>query len=181
MPALPARRNVSADELQRRACRERDGRVRVRLIEIANALDGMSRRRAAHQGGMDRQTLRNLVIRFSAQGIEGLCDRLSRGRRPWLSEGQQAALKVEIQAGPDPERDGISSFRIVDICRIAEESYGVRYSERDILRLVRALDLSWQKARPLHPRARCPCLPRPPPRPRPRSPLSIWCRPAPNR
>ena len=53
-----------------------------RLLGVANALDGMSRERAARQAGMDRQTLRDWVIRFNAEGIEGLRDRPKSGRPP---------------------------------------------------------------------------------------------------
>ena len=55
--------------------------------------------------------------------------------------------------GPDRERDGVSSWRIVDLCRVAEERFGVRYRESGMLRLVKSLDLSWQKTRPSHPKA----------------------------
>ena len=56
--ALPVRGDISAEELRRLARFEADGRVACRLLALGNALDGMSRERAAHQAGMDRQTLR---------------------------------------------------------------------------------------------------------------------------
>ncbi len=55
--------------------------------------------------------------------------------------------------GPDPERDGVSAWRIVDLCRIAEERFGIRYREGGMRRLVKALDLSSQETRPRHPKA----------------------------
>jgi transposase len=68
------RTDLEAAELRRLARRESDGRVAARLIALANALDGMSRKAAAHVAGMDRQTLRDWVIRFNAEGVEGLRD-----------------------------------------------------------------------------------------------------------
>ena len=82
------------------ARRERDGRVSARLIAIANALDGMDRASAARLAGMDRQTLRDWVHRYNAEGIAGLCDRPKPGRMPKLSEGQRASLKAIVLAGP---------------------------------------------------------------------------------
>jgi transposase len=70
-----------------------------------------------------------------------------------MSEGQQAALKAIVLRGPDPERDGVSAWRIADLCRIAEERFGVAYREGGMLRLVKALHLSSQKTRPRHPQA----------------------------
>ena len=150
---LAIRTDLEAAALRRLARRERDGRVSSRLIALANVLDGMSREAAARAAGMDRQTLRDWVIRFNAEGVDGLRDQPRSGRRPWMSEGQQATLKAIVLRGPDPERDGVSTWRIVDLCRIAEERFGVTYREGGMRRLVKALDLSWQKTRPHHPKA----------------------------
>ncbi len=43
-------------------------------------------------GGMDRQTLRDWVHRFNAQGPEGLIDRKAPGQRPKLKAAQMARL-----------------------------------------------------------------------------------------
>ena len=100
MPALEIRDDISSAELRRRARRENDGRVSARLIAIANALDGMDRASAARLAGMDRQTLRDWVHRYNAEGITGLCDRPKPGRAPKLTEGQMASLKAIVLAGP---------------------------------------------------------------------------------
>src|ERR671910_3351616 len=150
---VPIRTDIPAGELRRLARREANGRVACRLLALANVLDGMSREAAARAAGMDRQTLRDWVVRFNAEGVDGLRDQPRSGRRPWMSEGQQAALKAIVLRGPDPERDGVSAWRIIDLCRIAEERFGVTYREGGMRRLVKALDLSWQKIRPRHPKA----------------------------
>ena len=124
--ALSIRGDMPAEELRRLARLERDGRVACRLMALANALDGMSRERAAHQAGMDRQTLRDWVIRFNAAGIDGLRDRPRSGRPPFLDEGQMAALKAIVLRGPNPERDGVSAWTARDLCQIALDRFGVR-------------------------------------------------------
>lgn len=151
--AVAIRADIEAAELRRQARRERDGRVAARLIALANALDGMSREAAARAAGMDRQTLRDWVIRFNDAGVGGLRDQSRPGRPTRMTEGQQATLKAIVLRGPDPDRDGVSSWRIVDLCRIAAERFGVTYREGGMRRLVKALDLSWQKTRPRHPKA----------------------------
>lgn len=50
--------------------------------------------------------------------------------------------------GPDPEVDGGSTWRQVDLCRIVRERFGVTYGETGINRLMDSLDLSWQTPRP---------------------------------
>ena len=47
----------------------------------------------------------------------------------------------------------MSTWRAKDLCRIVEQRFGVTYSENGMLRLLHDLDLSWQKARPVHPEA----------------------------
>jgi len=151
--AVPIRDDIPAEELRRLARQEGDGRVVCRLLSLANVVDGMSRERAARHAGMDRQTLRDWVIRFNAEGLEGLRDRPRSGRPPWLDDGQLAALKALVLRGPDPERDGVSTWRAKDLCQIVEDRFGVSYTENGMLRLLHDLGLSWQKARPIHPEA----------------------------
>jgi transposase len=102
---------------------------------------------------MDRQTLRDGVIRFNAEGVEGRRDRPRSGRPPGLDDGQLAAFKALVLRGPDPERDGVSRWRAKDLCRIVEDRFGVAYTENGMLRRRHDLGLSWQKPRPLHPEA----------------------------
>jgi transposase len=152
MPALAIRQDLSAEELRRLARREPDRRAAMRLLAIANALDGLSRAEAARLAGMERQALRDAVLRYNAEGPDGLHDRPRSGRPEGLTAGQQAALKAWVLRGPDPERDGVSAWRLVDIRDHAGEAYGVRYSEWGMARLLERLGLSRQKARPGHPR-----------------------------
>lgn len=151
--ALAIRDDIASEELRRLARQESDGRIACRLLALANALDGMSREQAARQAGMDRQTLRDWVIRFNETGIEGLSDRPRSGRPAFLTEGQMAAFKASVLRGPSPERDGLSSWTAKDLCRLVEKRFGVRYSENGMLVLLHGLDLSWQKTRPVHPQA----------------------------
>ena len=57
--AIPVRTDYTAGEVRRAQAR--------RLLAIAAALDGAPREEAATIGGMDRQTLRDWVIRFNEQ------------------------------------------------------------------------------------------------------------------
>jgi transposase len=151
MPALAIRQDRSAEELRRLARHEPDRRAAMRLLAIANALEGLSRAEAARLAGMERQALRDAVLRYNAEGPDGLHDRGRSGRPEGLRPGQQAALKAWVLRGPDPERDGVSAWRLVDICVHVERAYGVRYSGWGMSRLLKRLGLSRQKARPRHP------------------------------
>src|SRR3954453_18698756 len=154
MPApLPIRTDRDTAELRRLARRERDGRVGARLLALANAPDGLPRERAARLAGMTGQTLGDWIHRYNEEGVEGLRDRPRPGRPCGLDEGRQAALKALILRGPKLERGGCGAWRARDLRGLVERRFGVRYSESGVRRLLRGLDLSWQKARPVHPEA----------------------------
>src|SRR5215217_8172905 len=153
MVAVPIAAGRTPAELRALARRERDGRVSSRLLALANALDGMRRDEAARAAGMDRQTLRDWVHRYNAEGVAGLRDRPRPGRPCALDEGRQAALKALILRGPRLGRDGCVAWRARDLCALAERRFGVRYGESGMARLMKRLDLSRQKARPVHPEA----------------------------
>ena len=152
MPAaLSIRTDRDAAELRRLARRERDGRVSARLLALANALDGLPREEAARLAGMTGQTLGDWVHRCHAAGVEGLRDRPRPGRPCALDEGRLATLKALVLRGPELERDGCVAWRARDLGAPVERRFGVRYGETGMLRLLKGLDLSWQKARPAHP------------------------------
>jgi transposase len=153
MPALAIRSDLPPEELRRLAKLEPDARVARRLLAMANALDGMDRATAAKLAAMDRQTLRDWVIRYNDGGLEALADNWGDGRPCRLSEGEQAALKAIVLQGPGRDKDGISAWRVRDLCRIVEDRFGVRYAQSGLTRLLHALDLSWQTPRPRHPKA----------------------------
>ena len=154
MPSpLSIRTDRDAAELRRLARRERDGRVSARLLALANALEGIPREEAARLAGMTGQTLGDWVHRYNAEGVAGLRDRPRSGRPCALGEGGQAALEALVLKGPKLERDGRVAWRVRDLCALAERRFGVRHGESGMLRLVRRLDLSRQKARPVHPEA----------------------------
>ena len=79
------RGELSADELRLAARRTKDNCQARRLLALAQVLDGYSRSAAALAGGMDRQTLRDGMHRYNAEGVEGLCDRPRSGRPPRVS------------------------------------------------------------------------------------------------
>jgi hypothetical protein len=103
----------SAEELRHLAAKHDDAEVVRRLLALALVLDGKSRTEAATQSGMQRQTLRDWVHRYNAEGAPGLTSRTGPGRAPALTDQQMADLKALVVAGPNPEKDGVVRWRCV--------------------------------------------------------------------
>jgi putative transposase len=151
MMALTIRKDRTPAVLRRLAKAESDVRVSRRLLAIANALSGMDRKTAAEAAGMDRQSLRDWVIRYNEHGLEGLRDCWSKGRPARLEPHEQAELAAIILRGPDPETDGLSAYTLEDLARITQERFGKPFHPASMSRVVRRLGFSRQKARPSHP------------------------------
>jgi transposase len=149
---IALRDDYDAVDLRRLARRSRDSRQTRRLLALAAVYDGMSREAAAAAGGMDRQTLRDWVHRFNAEGPDGLTDRPRSGMPRRLSEAQMRELAGIVETGPDPAVDGVVRWRRIDLKRVIEERFGVAYSERAITDLLGALSFSYISGRPQHPR-----------------------------
>ncbi|MBD0274444.1 MAG: winged helix-turn-helix domain-containing protein [Acetobacteraceae bacterium] len=150
---LPIRGDVPAAELRRLARREPDRNAAARMQAIAGALEGLRRAEAARLAGMERQALRDAVVRYNAEGLAGLRDRPRPGPAPRLDAARRAALRQLVLDGPDVEATGLSAWTLGDLCREVEARWGVRYHEGHMSKLVRGLGLSRQKARPSHPEA----------------------------
>lgn len=149
--AIGLRADFGADELRRLAGKAKDAAQARRLLALAAVRDGMNRTEAARIGGMDRQTLRDWVHRFNERGPEGLIDVRPSGRPSKLSQEQKQELKQLVEAGPDPETDGVVRWRCADLKRILEQRFGVDLSEVSIGRVLREMGFSYISARPQHP------------------------------
>jgi len=150
-PPLPLRSDFEANQVRRLATQCRDAKQSRRLLSIAAVYDGMDRGSAAKIGGMDRQTLRDWVIRFNKLGAAGLVDIKSEGSRRRLNDEQMKELAILVEAGPDLEVHGVVRWRCRDLVDVIEKQFGVTYKERAVGYLLKALNFSHISGRPKHP------------------------------
>ena len=151
--ALTIRADLPAEELRRLARREEDRAAAARLQAVAGALEGLPRAEAARLAGMERQALRDAVVRHNAGGLVGLHDRPRPGRPARLDGERRAALEQVVLDGPDVEATGLGAWTLSEPCRGVEERWGVSCRPSHMGKPVHQLDLSWRKARPSHPKA----------------------------
>ena len=151
-PLEITRTELSATELRREAARSRDADAAWRRLAIALGLEGKSRREAAESCGMDRQTLRDGVIRYNEGGLAGLSDRMPPGPAFRLAPEQMAELAAIIQAGPDPTVDHVVRWRCADLRRVIAARWGVQVHERTVGKLLYRLGFAKLSVRPKHPK-----------------------------
>lgn len=147
------RLDLTAKALRAAAGREKDGSASRRMLALAMVLDGVDRKSAAETCGMDRQTLRDWVHRYNAEGLGGLHDLKTPGPKPKLTAAQQAELAKLVEAGPDPARHGVVRWRRVDLRDELERRFGVALHERSVGKLLAKLGYRRLSVRPRHPQA----------------------------
>jgi transposase len=119
-----------------------------RLLAIAAVLDGASREEAARVGGMDRQTLRDWVIRFNQQGADGLIKKSSPGAPGKLAKKHKAFLARLVEEGPIAAIHGVVRWRACDLIMRLHEEFGLSVSDDTVYRALKELGLSHLSARP---------------------------------
>src|SRR5690349_22527822 len=112
-----------AEELRRLARWEKAGAAAARMQAVAGALEGLPRAEAARLAGMERQALRDAVVRYNAEGLPGLHHRPHPGRPARLDGAQKAALKQVVLDGPDVEATGLSAWTMSELCREVKERW----------------------------------------------------------
>lgn len=145
------RLDMTASDLRAAAGRAKEGSAVRRILALAMVLDGADRKTAAETCGMDRQTLRDWVHRYNAEGLGGLYDRKLPGPTPKLTAEQQAELAGLVEAGPDPVRHGVVRWRRVDLRDELERRFGVALHERSVGKVLAKLGYCRLSVRPRHP------------------------------
>ena len=128
-----------------------DANAARRMLGLALVLEGYARGEAARLCGMDRQTLRDWVIRYNAEGVAGLSDRTSPGPKPRLTPEQEAAVAELVRKGPDLAKDGVVRWRRVDLAHVIKTWFNVTLAERSVGAMLRRLGFRRLSVRPRHP------------------------------
>ena len=108
---------------------------------------------AAQTCGMDRQTLRDWVHRYNAEGLAGLVNRAVAQRPRRLVPEQLATLAAWVEAGPDRDRDGVVRWRRKDLQARIQAAFGVTLHERTVGKQLAALGFRRLSVRPRHPKS----------------------------
>lgn len=149
--AVRLREDYSGDDLRRLACKARHGGQARRLMALAALADGKNRAEAAAVGLMDRQTLRDWVIRFNVDGPEGLIDKPAPGRPPKLTPAQKQEMRQWVEEGPGRHDPRLVRWRRADLAEVVRDRFAITCHATTIGRMLRELGFSHVSPRPRHP------------------------------
>lgn len=148
--AVQLRADYDGDALWRLARESNDGDQVRRLLSLAVIYDGGRRTAAAKTGGVTLQIIRDWVLRFNADGPEGLKSRWSSGPQPKLTAEHREALAEMVERGPIPAIHGVVRWRRCDLAQELYEMFGVLVEESTIGRALRDMGYRKLSARPRH-------------------------------
>jgi transposase len=148
--AIALREDYDAAGLRRLAKGSKDAAQSRRLLALAEIYDGGRRRDAARIGGVGLQIIRDWVLRFNAEGPDGLIDRKAPGNPRKLKEEQRAALRRIVESGPIPAIHGVVRWRLKDLARWLFEEFRVTLDETTVGRELKAVGFTKISARPRH-------------------------------
>jgi len=148
--AVGLRDDYDTGALRAAAKRSKNAPQARRLLALAAIYDGATRSEVARIGGVGLQVVRDWVLKFNAQGPEGLIDRKAPGQPPRLNETHRAALAAILESGPIPAVHGVVRWRIVDLCQWIFEEFRVVVAEQTLSRVLRAMGYRKLSARPRH-------------------------------
>lgn len=120
------------------------------MLALAAIYDGGTRSEAARLGHVTLQIARDWVIRFNADGPDGLRDRQAPGPTPRLTDVHRQALATQIDHGPIPAVHGVVRWRLCDLGQWLWEEFRVSVSPQTLSRDVRAMGYRKLSARPKH-------------------------------
>jgi transposase len=148
--AIALRSDFTGGDLRRLARRTQDAKQTRRLLALAMIYDGGSRSEAARISDVGLQIIRDWVLRFNAEGPDGLMDRKAPGPEPRLTDAHRRALAAVIESGPIPAIHDVVRWRLVDLCQWLWEEFRVSVTRQTLGREVRALGYRKLSARPRH-------------------------------
>lgn len=145
------RLDLSAADLRRLSKKQKNPLIVRRMLAIALVLEEVDRQTAAKACGMDRQTVRDWVHHYNAEGLAGLRERRTSGHKSPLGSREKEALSALVEAGPDPAVHKVVRWRRVDLQKELKVRFGVTVHERTVGKYLAALGYRRLSVRPQHP------------------------------
>ena len=132
--------------------KEKDGRVRQRLMVMKFISQGQTIPQAARRMDIAERPLRKWLHRFNKQGPNGLYDAPRSGQPSKLNTKRIEKLKQRIRKGVT-EHDNVCSLRGKDLQRILHKEFNAYYSLGGTYFLLHRLGFSCLCPRQQHPQA----------------------------
>lgn len=137
---------ASYEEVRERYNREKNGKIKERLLIILKAFKIKSSYQIAENVLTSHTKVQRWVRRFNKYGFEGLKDKPKSGRPSKLKKHH----KKELQELLDQPKEFSVGWRTLEVLDKIHKNFNVQYSQRHVRRLLYQLGYSRVKPRPVH-------------------------------
>jgi transposase len=130
--------------------RERNARVRLRLLGLAHLQEGNTITATAQMCRVERSIVYDWIDRFKRAGIEGLKEQEGRGLKPKLSKDQHQTFREAVLELQNQRSGG--RIKGLDVMKLMQEKLGIECSLDTVYRALAKVGLVWISARSKHPK-----------------------------
>jgi transposase len=131
--------------------REPHPKVRIRLLALGHLQSGKTKTEVVNMFQISPPTLREWLVRFLSEGLEGLQEKPGRGRRKKLPSEQEEEFRKQVEA-LQLEREG-GRVRGQDIQVLLKEKFCVDHALPSVYHVLERCGLSWISSRSKHPKS----------------------------
>lgn len=126
--------------------KEKDARIKLRLLIILKAFKIKSSYKIAEQVNTSHVKVQRWINRFNKKGFDGLKDKTKTGRPSEFDNEKKAILKEHL----DVPKEFSVGWRTLEVSDKIKKLFGVEYTVRHVRRLLHRLGYSRVKPRPSH-------------------------------
>lgn len=133
------------------AKREPNPKMRIRLLALGHLREGKTKSEVIDMFQIVFPTLREWLLRFIEEGIEGLREKPGKGRKRKLSTEREEEFRQEVEDLQKGREGG--RVRGQDIQVLLKEKFSVDHALPSIYHVLERCGLSWISARSKHPKS----------------------------
>ncbi len=133
------------------AKREPHPRTRIRLLALGNLQAGKTKSEVINTFQITFPTLREWILRFISDGVEGLREKPGKGRKKKLQSDQEEEFRKEVELLQKSREGG--RIRGQDIQVLLREKFCVDHALPSVYHVLERCGLSWISSRSKHPKS----------------------------
>lgn len=133
------------------AKREPHPRTRIRLLALGNLQAGRTKSEVIGAFNITFPTLREWLLKFISEGIEGLREKSGKGRKKKLASDQEEEFRKQVELLQELREGG--RIRAKDVQILLKEKFCVDHALPSVYHVLERCGLSWISSRSKHPKS----------------------------
>lgn len=133
------------------AKRESHPRTRIRLLALGNLQTGKTKSEVINTFHITFPTLREWLLRFISEGVQGLREKPGKGRKKKLPSDREEEFRKEVESLQDLREGG--RIRGQDVQVLLKEKFCVDHALPSVYHVLERCGLSWISSRSKHPKS----------------------------